>query len=80
MNAIKKSVTVLIFAALLSGCGFFDSSKELVKQLEYYKNYAKTLEEKVKSLTEIINTLKGENTMLKSELEKYREAHDKMLR
>lgn len=64
---------------MLEGCGFFDDAKELAKQLEYYKKYAQTLEDKVKNLSGIIDTLRGENTRLKNELQKYQDAHKKML-
>lgn len=79
MKTLKTPIAILIFCAMLGGCGFFDDAKELARQLEYYKKYARTLEDKVKSLSQIIDTLRGENTRLKSELQKYQEAHRKML-
>ena len=79
MKTLKVSFVILILTLMLGGCGFFDDAKELAKQLEYYKKYARTLEDKVKSLSEVIAALRGENTRLKSELQKYQDAHRKML-
>ena len=79
MKILKTSFFILLLAFMLEGCGFFDDAKELARQLQYYKNYAKTLEEKVRNLSGIIDTLKDENGRLKSELQKYQDAHKKML-
>ena len=79
MKALKVSFLSLIFCALLAGCSFFDDAKEIAEQLKYYKKYALTLEDKVKNLLEIIDTLKSENIRLKNELQKYQDAHRKML-
>lgn len=79
MKIIKTSFVLLMLSAYLAGCGFFDDARELAQQLEYYKKYARSLEEKISGLNNIIGNLKNENNNLKNQLKKYQEAHRKML-
>lgn len=79
MKKIKFILFIIMLTSMLSSCGWFDDAKELASQLEYYKRYANSLEKKLSELNITIDNLKKENSDLKSQLQRYKDAHNKMM-
>lgn len=79
MKKINFILFITVITSIISGCGWFDDAKELAKQLEYYKKYASNLERKISDLNTTIDNLKKDNSNLKSQLQRYKDAHNKMI-
>lgn len=79
MKIINRLLYIVLLSLILVGCGWFDDAKEIAKQLEYYKKYSKSLEDKINGLNATIDRLKKENYDLEKILQTYKDAHKRMM-